>query len=235
MQLFYCPDITASSYLLAEEESRHCIRVLRMQRGDTVFITDGKGNMHECRITEDHPRHCSVEVVNTQRAGSRAPSRLHIAIAPTKHIERFEWFLEKATEIGIDEVTPVWCHHSERTHIKLPRLEKVMVAAMKQSLKCWLPLLNEPVELTDFLNQDFAGQKLIAYCGTGQEHFLKDLIDPAQDHLILVGPEGDFSPDEVNRAMEAGCIPVSLGKSRLRTETAGVVACAFINYSTESQ
>ena len=183
--------------------------------------------MHECRIIEDHPKHCSVEVIRTDHTPSRNSARLHIAIAPTKNIERFEWFLEKATEIGIDEVTPLWCEHSERTVVKVPRLEKVMVSAMKQSLKSWLPKLNKPVEFSEFIINNNHGQKFIAYCETGNEQHIKNLVEQGQDQLVLIGPEGDFSPDEVRDAMQHGFIPVSLGNSRLRTETAGVVACSF--------
>jgi 16S rRNA (uracil1498-N3)-methyltransferase len=229
MHLFYCPDITSAAYTLSEEESNHSIRVLRLKQGDTLHITDGIGNMHECRITEENPKRCSVEVVSTITAPSRSSSRLHIAIAPTKNIERFEWFLEKATEIGIDEITPLFCHHSERTVLKLPRLEKVIVSAMKQSLKSWLPQLNQPLEFSGLIKTGFPGQKFIAWCETGKEQHLKDLLKPGTDTLILIGPEGDFAPSEVEAAAAAGFVPISLGDSRLRTETAGIVACTVLN------
>jgi 16S rRNA (uracil1498-N3)-methyltransferase len=227
MHLFYCPDIAGTAYTLPEEESKHCIRVLRLKTGDAIHITDGKGNMHECRIADDHPKRCSVEVVSTINTPFRSSSRLHIAIAPTKNIERFEWFLEKATEIGIDEITPLFCEHSERTVLKLPRLEKVIASAMKQSLKSRMPQLNEPCEFSDLIKTGFPGQKFIAYCETGKEQHLNELLRPASDTLILIGPEGDFSPSEVEAAIAVGFVPVSLGESRLRTETAGVVACVI--------
>lgn len=231
MHLFYCPDITANAYTLSEEESKHCIRVLRLKQGDTIHITDGRGNMHECRITDDHPKRCSVMIVSTVNAPVRGSSLLHIAIAPTKNIERFEWFLEKATEIGIDEITPLFCEHSERTVLKLSRLEKVIIAAMKQSLKRWLPQLNGSREFSDLIKTASPGQKFIAYCETGKEQHLRELLKPRIDTLILIGPEGDFSPSEVESATDAGFIPVSLGESRLRTETAGIVACVLSNQS----
>ena len=229
MQLFYCPDIISGTYTLPEEESRHCVRVLRLTRGDLIHITDGRGSMHECRIADDHPKHCTAEIIRTEHSTSRAPSKVHIAIAPTKNLERLEWFLEKATEIGVDEITPIWCEHSERTVVKIPRLEKVMVAAMKQSLKSWLPKLNEPVEFSAFISIEFPGRKFIAYYGTGHEQHLKTLAEAGKDQLVLVGPEGDFSLAEVKLAAEHAFIPVSLGSSRLRTETAGVVACTVLN------
>lgn len=227
MHLFYCPDISGSLYSLTEEESKHCIRVLRLKVGDTIHITDGRGNMHECRITDDHPKRCSVEVMSTSFTPARSPYRLHIAIAPTKNMERLEWFLEKVTEIGIDEITPLFCAHSERNTLKLPRLEKVMISAMKQSLKSWLPRLNAPSEFDDFIGQPRTGQKFIAWCETDTGQQLKDLVVPGSDRLILIGPEGDFSATEVQTAIRNGFVPVSLGDNRLRTETAGVVACVI--------
>jgi len=193
MHLFYCPDITGTSYTLPEEESKHCSRVLRLGPGDTIHITDGRGNMHECRIADDNPRHCVVEIISTVHSPARSANHLHIAIAPTKSIERFEWFLEKATEIGIDEVTPLFCARSERSVIKLQRLEKVMVAAMKQSLKSWLPKLRQPEEFGNFIKTAHPGQKFIAWCGTGTEQHLKELLDKGSNATILIGPEGDFT------------------------------------------
>jgi 16S rRNA (uracil1498-N3)-methyltransferase len=230
MHLFYCPDITGTAYTLSEEESKHCIRVLRLKQGGTIHITDGRGNTHECRITGDHPKRCAVDIVSTISTPARSSGHLHIAIAPTKNTERFEWFLEKATEIGIDEITPLFCQHSERTVLKLPRLEKVMASAMKQSLKSWLPQLREPREFADLITAGFSGQKFIAYCETGKEQHLKALLKPGTDTIILIGPEGDFAPSEIETAVSNGFIPVSLGSSRLRTETAGVVACTIFNF-----
>ena len=229
MNLFYCPDITGTKYILPEEESKHCIRVLRLKPGDEIHITDGRGNMHLCRITRDHPKQCEAEVVSTVNKASRNANRLHIAIAPTKNLERLEWFLEKATEIGIDEVTPLLCEHAERTVIKPVRLEKVAAAAMKQSLKSWLPVIHPATVFESVISKEIPGQKFIAYCETGEEHLLKTHIRPDLDTIILIGPEGDFSPAEVESAIRCGFTPVSLGPNRLRTETAGVVACVLAN------
>ena len=233
MHLFYCPDISGTTHVLPEEESKHCIRVLRLKQGDTVHITDGRGNLHECRISEDHPKHCSLEVTTSTYSPSRGNERLHVAIAPTKNAERLEWFLEKATEIGIDEITPIICEHSERMVLKQARMEKVIISAMKQSLKSWLPKLNQPQEFMEFIRSEIAGQKFIAWCETGKEQHLQELLVPAKDRLILIGPEGDFSSRELAAAVSYGFTPVSLGNSRLRTETAGTVACALIESFAE--
>ncbi|MEI6682280.1 MAG: 16S rRNA (uracil(1498)-N(3))-methyltransferase [Bacteroidota bacterium] len=228
MQLFYISGIAGNTCALGEEESWHCVRVLRLQEGAAVHMTDGLGNFYEGRMAKVHHKGCLVEILKTTRLEQRAGHRLHVAMAPTKNIERFEWFLEKATEIGIDEITPLICDHSERKIVKPERLEKVLVAAMKQSLKSWLPRLNEPVSYRDFIARDFTGQKLIAWCETGLESELHELYRKGSAVLVLVGPEGDFSKAEVDLSIGAGYIPVSLGESRLRTETAGLVACNTI-------
>jgi len=225
MQLFYISGIAGNTCALGEEESWHCVRVLRLQEGAPVHLTDGTGNFYEGRMAKVHHKGCLVEILKTTRREKRAGHQLHIAMAPTKNIERFEWFLEKATEIGIDEITPVICDHSERKIVKPERLEKVLVAAMKQSLKSWLPGLHDPANFRDFITRDFPGQKLIAWCETGLESQLHELYVKGSDVLVVVGPEGDFSRPEVDQAIAAGFIPVSLGESRLRTETAGIVAC----------
>jgi 16S rRNA (uracil1498-N3)-methyltransferase len=228
MQLFYISVTEGGTCVLSEEESWHCMKVLRLTDGDPINLVDGKGNFYHGKITKIHHKVCMVEII------SRTPDmpkswNLHIAIAPTKNIDRFEWFLEKATEIGIDEVTPVFCEHSEREIIKPQRLEKVLVSAMKQSLKARLPVLHEPTRFRDFITRDFSGQKFIGHCETGKESELHDLYVKGSDALILIGPEGDFSRAEVKAATGSGFTPVSLGSSRLRTETAGIVACNTIN------
>ena len=229
MQLFYVSGIVGNSCMLGEEESWHCVRVLRLREGDEINLTDGCGNFHLGRMTKVNHKGCLVEILQTTHLERRSNAWLHIAIAPTKNIERFEWFLEKATEIGIDEITPLICEHSERKVVKLPRLEKVVVSAMKQSLKSWLPILNEPVNFRDFISQGFAGQKFIAWCETGTESELYKAYETNSNVLILIGPEGDYSKPEVDLAMKSGFIPVSLGESRLRTETAGIVACHTVD------
>jgi 16S rRNA (uracil1498-N3)-methyltransferase len=228
MQLFYISPVEGNASVLSEEESWHCTKVLRLKEGDEINLTDGRGNIHRGQLTRIHHKGCLVEITGTRPV---APDswQTHIAMAPTKNIDRFEWFLEKATEIGIGEVTPLFCEHSERETVKLPRLEKVLVSAMKQSLKAWLPRLNEPVKFRDFITRDFRGQKFMGYCETGNESALTRLYLAGNDAVILIGPEGDFSKTEVEQACAYGFIPVSLGKSRLRTETAGIVACHSIS------
>ncbi len=228
MHLFYCSDITTENYTLNEEESKHCIRVLRLKIGDMIHITDGTGNLHKTELIDDHPKRCSVKIVETQKEYGKKSYSIHMAVAPTKNINRYEWFLEKATEIGIDEITPIICEHSERKEVKINRLERVILAALKQSLKAYLPKLSEPSKFNQFVNQPFDGQKFIAYC-EGKPKLLKNLYTPNSNALILIGPEGDFSPQEVEQAIAAGFTPVSLGNSRLRTETAAVAACHTIN------
>lgn len=232
MQLFYCPDIDNSIYTLNEEESKHCIRVLRMHAGDRFQITDGRGNLFEVEITDEHPKRCSVRVISTLSNYEAKDFFLHIAVAPTKNISRFEWFLEKATEMGIHEISPIICDHSERKDVKTSRLEKVIIAAIKQSLKAYLPKLNPSLSFSSFIKQDFKGQKFIAYCD-GDHINLKDQYQLKEDVCILIGPEGDFSPEEVNLALEYGFKTISLGKSRLRTETAAIAACHTINLLNE--
>ncbi len=228
MYLFYSPVVTQGLNLLGEQESWHCTRVLRLAEGGTVYLTDGRGNLYECLIQLADPKKCVVNVVSVQTEYLKRKNYLHIGIAPTKSMDRFEWFLEKATEIGIDEITPVFCAHSERIRIKTQRLEKILAAAMKQSLKAYLPTLNEPAGLKDLLNLDFSGQKFIATCESGEEDELQKVYKKGTNALILIGPEGDFSPEETVLAKNKGFVPISLGKSRLRTETAGIVACHTI-------
>jgi len=227
MQLFYVSGIEGNACVLSEEESWHCIKVLRLQEGDEVTLTDGKGNLYKGRLVKIHQKGCLAEILEVKPEKSLT-WHLHVAIAPTKNIDRFEWFLEKATEIGINEITPLICEHSEREIVKLQRLEKVLVSAMKQSLKTWLPKLNEPVKFRNFIDRDFPAQKLIGYCETGNESELHKIYRKGSDALIMIGPEGDFSKTEVDTAIKSGFIPVSLGTSRLRTETAGIVACNTI-------
>jgi len=224
MQLFYAPDLIGDRYTLPEQESKHCIRVLRMQTGDQINLTDGKGNMFLAELISEDPRHCEVKLVERQKEYGKRNYNIHVAIAPTKNINRFEWFLEKTTEIGIDEITPVICQRSERKVVKVERLSKVITAAMKQSVKAYHPQLHEATRFKDLLQTDFKGQKFIAYVEEGEHPLLQSVYTKGGDALILVGPEGDFSPEEVKIALTNGYKTVSLGDSRLRTETAGVVA-----------
>jgi 16S rRNA (uracil1498-N3)-methyltransferase len=228
MQLFYSNLIQNDFVLLPPEESWHCVKVLRMDVGDEIFITDGTGNLYRCNLTETSAKRCVAKIVETTSEEKRN-WKLHIAIAPTKNIDRFEWFAEKATEIGIDVITPLYTAHSERTVIKPDRIQKILVSAMKQSLKYTVPDLRPEKKFKDFLKNADESSKFIAYCETGKEEELISQYKKGSDVIILIGPEGDFSPEEVEMAIDAGFSPVSLGKSRLRTETAGVVACHTIH------
>jgi 16S rRNA (uracil1498-N3)-methyltransferase len=227
MQLFYVSVIQGDACVLSEEESWHCMKVLRSKEGDVVHLTDGQGQMYQGTLSKIHHKGCLVEIIGSTSV-LRNPWRLHLAVAPTKNIDRFEWFLEKATEIGVDEITPLFCEHSERDTVKPQRLEKVIISAMKQSLNVWLPILHPPVKFKDFITKEYKGQKFIGYCETGNESALGNAYIPGNDTVVLIGPEGDFSKNEVDLATQSGFLPVSLGSSRLRTETAGIVACHTI-------
>jgi len=229
MQLFYTPGITEPTYCLDETESKHAIRVLRLTNGDNIQLVDGKGNFFEAKIIDAHPKRCGVEITKKTSEFNKRSHYLHLAVAPTKNIDRFEWFLEKATEIGVDEITPVLCDHSERKVVKNDRLEKVIISAMKQSLKAYLPKLNPLTPLQTLLESEFDGKRFIAHCYDQDKRDLKNELASSQSNLVLVGPEGDFSGEEVELALLKLFIPVSLGTSRLRTETAGVVACHTVN------
>lgn len=227
MTLFYAPDIAVSPEL-PEEESAHAVRVLRLNEGDELFITDGKGTICKAVVSRAHPKHCEVRILETHEQPPLWPAYLHIAVSPAKSIDRMEWFVEKAVEIGTDAVTFLQCRFSERKDIKIPRMEKVAVSAMKQSLKARLPKLSGMTDFRTFIAQPFDGRKFIAHCGEGERKLLKHAYQPNQSALILIGPEGDFSPEEVAFALQNGYEPVSLGNSRLRTETAALAACHTI-------
>jgi len=233
MQLFYTPDISGNIYTLNETESKHCVRVLRLQENDTIQLIDGKGGFYRAMISDPNPKKCTVKIIETQKEFGKRNHYLHIAIAPTKNIDRFEWFLEKATEIGIDEITPILCEHSERKTIKLERLEKIIISAVKQSLKAYKPKLNELTLFKDFIDKDFNEDKFIAHCEENKKLLLKKAYHKNQNTIILIGPEGDFSPEEILNAKKAQFKEISLGESRLRTETAGVIACHTINLLNE--
>ncbi|WP_340113909.1 16S rRNA (uracil(1498)-N(3))-methyltransferase [Maribellus mangrovi] len=233
MQIFFIPEIIGNTVTLSTEESKHAVRVLRLSVGDQVQIVDGKGGFYRAEILEAHQKNCMLQILEAKSDYEKRNFRLHIAIAPTKNIDRFEWFLEKCTEIGIDEITPLISEHSERKIIKPQRLEKILVSAMKQSLKAYLPQLNELTELKDFLQQDHPEKRFIAHCNDGLKAHLKNEIAAGDDALILIGPEGDFSPEEVEQAKSVGFTEISLGNARLRTETAGVVACHIVNLAND--
>lgn len=233
MQLFYNPDIheATSSFTFDKEESKHIVKVLRKSVGDVLHITNGLGWMFDAEIINADIKKCQANISNAKQHPKRE-YKLHLAVAPTKMNDRFEWFLEKATEIGIDTITPILCDHSERKVIKLDRFEKILQSAMKQSLQCYLPTINELTPFNNFVNQDFEGQKYIAHCEDSDRKLLKNQLKPDQDIVILIGPEGDFSVKEIETALQHNFIPVTLGNTRLRTETAAIAAChsvAFVN------
>lgn len=230
MQLFYAPDITLPLYTLGEEESKHCVRVLRLGEGDQLHLTDGRGNMHLCEVVDAHPKRCSVKVVSTEYEFEKMNYRLVMAVAPTKNIERFEWFLEKATEIGVSEIIPLETAHSERRTIKLEREQRVITSAVKQSLKAYHPELHDMTEFRKVLDMPFEGRRFIAHCGNAVKgkSYLAKSISAGENVMILIGPEGDFSPEEVAVAVKCGFEEITLGHQRLRTETAAVVAVTMV-------
>jgi 16S rRNA (uracil1498-N3)-methyltransferase len=231
MSIFYTPQITGNNLTLSEEESKHCIQVLRMKSGDELLLVDGVGGYYQARIINPHSKKCEVLIYNSQLEFQKRNFNLHIACAPTKNRERFEWFLEKATEIGIDRVTPITCQHSERSTLNTERLEKVLVSAMKQSIKAYKPKLEENCSFTNFIvqNKAFKGQKFIAHCADSPKEMLQNVYKKNNDVLILIGPEGDFSQEEIALAEASNFISVGLSTSRLRTETAALVACHTLN------
>lgn len=238
MHRFYCPDI-AATLTLGEEDSKHCVRVMRMAEGDTIEVVDGNGTLYTCRIAMAHPKRCAVEVVDSAKQLPHWGCRITLAIAPTKNLDRIEWLVEKCVEMGIDRIIPLRCHNSERTVLKTERLKKIMVSAMKQSLKATLPQFDEMTPIEQVIGQAGSGIRCIAYCDAllprEERLSLATAYKPGQDVTVLIGPEGDFSPEEVAMAREAGFVPVTLGKSRLRTETAGLMAVAWIHALLEKR
>ncbi len=228
MHVFYTPDIDTCPEL-PEEEAGHCLRVLRLGVGDEVVLTDGKGFFYKAVISAATGKRCQVKVVEKIEQEKFWKGYLHLAMAPTKNMDRIEWFAEKATEIGFDELSFLNCRFSERKVIKTERIEKIVVSAMKQSLKARKPIVNEMTDFAKFMQRDFQGQKFIAHCYEGEKPLLKEVLKPGEDALVLIGPEGDFSPEEVQKAEALGFQPISLGKSRLRTETAALVAVHMMN------
>ena len=238
MYLFYATDIPQSIEVgqqmqLDEEESAHAVRVLRYAAGDTIRIADGRGHMYEAVITNPHPKHCEVEIRSIEKQTKHHQGDVHIAVAPTKNIERMEWLAEKCTEIGLDRLTPLLCHYSERKQIRVDRLGKIILSAAKQSLSAYLPHLDELTNFKDCVLSATEERRYIAHSSPWLDK--KDLREqlrqtPAASTIVLIGPEGGFSDEEVRFAMEHGFVPVSLGDARLRTETAAIVSCAMIQY-----
>jgi 16S rRNA (uracil1498-N3)-methyltransferase len=233
MQLFYVPDISENEAILDEQESRHAIKVLRLEKGSHIQLTDGKGGLYNAEITDPHLKKCRLAIRKFTSEYGKKDFRVHIAIAPTKNNDRLEWFLEKATEIGIDEISLIACDNSERKTVKTDRLEKILISAMKQSLKTYLPGLNKLINFDEFISRSYHSQNFIAHCHEGEKPHLKHQITKGSSVLILIGPEGDFSVREAELARQSEFVEVTLGGSRLRTETAGVVACHTVNLLNE--
>lgn len=231
MQIFYAPDIAGSDYTLDEKESRHCIRVLRMKSGTPVQIIDGKGNLYDAVIVNPDSRKCTLSITGVTRDFETRNYRLHIAISPLKNHERFEWFIEKSVEIGVDEITPLICSNTEKPGIKPERINSLIVSAMKQSLKTRLTILNESCNFQDFIRKECSGSRMIAHCNDGSPRSkIGEGYSKGNNAEFLIGPEGDFSGEEISAAIAYGFQPVHLGKSRLRSETAGIAACYSIYY-----
>lgn len=226
--IFFAPDIEKQQQL-SEQESAHAVKVLRMKEGDKLIAADGKGFFYHCTLIQIHPKQCLVSI-NAKIAEPKSWNfELHLATAPTKNIDRIEWFIEKAAETGIDRFTPLLCRFSERKELKTERLEKITVSAMKQSQQAVVPVIDAMTPFDDFIRQPFEGQKFIAHCHTSEKALLAQRYRKGENVRILIGPEGDFSEEEVRRAIENGFVPISLGKTRLRTETACLAACYTIH------
>lgn len=227
MLLFYQSDIEKTP-ILSEEDSRHCIKVLRKNIKDKIHVVDGVGGLFECEITKAHEKKCEVRILSVQREFEKRNLYLHIAIAPTKNADRIEYFIEKCVEIGVDEITLIQTKHSERKNQKTERLEKIAISAMKQSLKAYLPKVNELIDFEKFIKSVDTEAKFVAHL-TDDAKPLKDVVVDKSNVLLMIGPEGDFAKDEILLAQKTGFQVVTLGNSRLRTETAGVVACTIVN------
>lgn len=222
---FYAPDIE-KALTLPESDSQHCIRVLRMSPGDTIRVVDGQGTVFICRLLDNHPKRTAVEIVGRETLAPVWPNRITVMVAPTKHNDRMEWLVEKLVEIGVNRIVPVRCRNSERRDIKRERLERIAVSAMKQSLKATMPDIDEMTDLAGAVRQYAADQKFVGYCDTNTERrLLAKAYKPGRDVIILIGPEGDFAPFEIEMLVSNGYVPVTMGDNRLRTETAALVAC----------
>ena len=235
MELFYSRDIAGGICRLDQDESGHCIKVLRHRSGDEINVIDGCGTLHRCRITSDSHKGVEAIVLESTDGWGSHPYRLHMAVCPTKNNDRYEWFVEKACEIGVDEISPVIGEHSERKIFKTARAEKILVSAAKQSLKASVPVVNEPVSVKDFIRSSSEGLRLIAYCFEDENiprRSIKEVLEghDGSDITVMIGPEGDFSREEAELALASGFVPVHLGASRLRTETAALTAVAAVYF-----
>lgn len=231
MQIFYAPDITGDLFTLNEVESKHIIRVLRMTKGDSVRLIDGKGNLYEGVIENPDQKKCLIKITGITKDFEKRNYSLHIAISPLKNPERFEWFIEKSVEIGIDEITPLICRNTEKQRIKPERINNIIISAMKQSLKATGTIINSPCKFEDFIKSNNTGTRMIAHCSESfSKSKISDVYTKGENAIILIGPEGDFSEQEIIKASANGYKNVHLGMSRLRTETAGIAACHSIYF-----
>ncbi len=221
---FFAPDIT-ETLELPESDSRHAVKVLRMREGDELQVIDGRGTAYTCRLADAHPKHASVEIISSTPMPLPWPQQLAVAVAPTKHMDRMEWLVEKMTEVGVNTIIPILCERSERREIKTERLEKIAVSAMKQSLKATLPTIMPMTPLRELIKIMPDAQRVVAYCDPSIPRVdFAQTYEAGRDTLILIGPEGDFSPSEIKMTLDAGFRPVTLGSNRLRTETAALYA-----------
>lgn len=229
MHWFFSANLQPGIFEFDREESKHIARALRLKNGNRIALTDGAGRIYTGIIVSDDQKKCVAQVLSDYESVAPPPVNVHIAVAPTKNIARLEWFVEKATETGIHEITPIRCDHSERTGIKIDRLKKITIAAIKQSQQPWLPVINDLTEFDDVIQKPFDGQRFIAYLDERNPlNLLKHAYRPGSNVTVLIGPEGDFSKSEIDAAIQAGYVPISLGKNRLRTETAAMAACFTI-------
>ncbi len=232
---FYSPDI-AESPILPESDSAHCVRVLRMREGDELQAVDGRGMLYTLRLVDAHPKHAAVEIIGREEQPLPWRQQITIAVAPTKLMDRMEWLVEKLTEVGVNRIIPLRCRYSERKEIKIDRLEKIAISAMKQSLKAYLPEIWPMTPIKEALTRIQAEQKFVAYCADDVERrLLAPLYRPGVDVAMLIGPEGDFSHEEVEATLTAGYVPVSLGDNRLRTETAALYSCSAFHIIDDLQ
>ncbi len=233
MNIFYEPNIK-ETLRLNEEESRHAVKVLRLSVGDLLYVVDGRGGFYKCQIKSPIDKKCEIKIVEeTQNYGLR-DYYIHLIIAPTKNLDRIEWMVEKCVEIGINEISFIQTRYSERKEVKTNRIERIAIGAMKQSLKAFLPKINEMITWKEFLKKDYSENfKIIAHLEEGNRKLIQQIAEPKSKYAVLVGPEGDFSTEEINQALEKGFLPITLGESRLRTETAGLVACHTLSVINE--
>ena len=231
MHIFYAPGISGSLFFLDEKESHHCIRVLRMAKGTLVKLIDGRGNLYEGRIADPDQHKCMIEIDNIITGFEKRPYKIHIAISLLKNMDRFEWFVEKSVEIGIDEITPLICRNTEKKSVKTERLKNLIVSAMKQSVKAYETKLNDPVPFAGIINEPSNWRRMIAHCSNSfPRASMADTYSPGKDAVILIGPEGDFTDEEIKLATNEGFSSIQLGNSRLRTETAGIAACHSVYF-----